>query len=127
MSGLLQASAHSAICEAGDLSPCPECGTPFLPRKSGQLFCTPEHRDGWNNRTTVRGRVLTGLAIVARITRNGTRISHGGTSHDLVYATRASRDEDRLIRRWIAEDRAAGRMEWPEYMRRRYAAGFEPT
>lgn len=98
---------------------CPECLQRFPRRHPGQLFCTTVHRDAWNNRATVRGRVLTPLAIVERVTRGGSR----GDTHT---GKRARQQKDALIQRWIEEDRAAGRMTWPDYMARRYAIGFDP-
>ena len=93
---------------------------PFVAAQDGQLFCSPEHRIAWNNRATVRGRVITPLAIVARVTRNGTR-------NAAPFSDQGSRDLDKLIRRYVAEDRDAGRMPWPQYLARRYAAGFDPV
>ncbi|WP_109808389.1 hypothetical protein [Sphingosinithalassobacter portus] len=95
---------------------------PFEPNRANQLFCTPAHNTAWNNRATTRGRVLTPLSIVARITRNGTR----GTSEARKAGREASNHHNTLIQRYRDEYRAAGRMEWPEYMRRRFAAGFDP-
>lgn len=95
---------------------CAECGAPA---RSGGLFCPTAHNSAWNNRQTVRGRVLTPLAIVARVTREGTR-------GDRATGLQASHEARTLIQRWIDEDRAAGRMAWPEYQRRRYRAGFDP-
>lgn len=91
----------------------------FVPVQGGQLFCTAAHRDTWNNRSTVRGRVMTPLAMVARITR-------GGSRGDRATGRRARADMERLIQRWRDQDADAGRMAWPEYLRRRYAAGFDP-
>lgn len=98
---------------------CPECLTGFQRRHPGQLFCTPAHRDQWNNRAAVRGRVLTPLAIVTRATR-------GGSRGDTDTGRKARQHHDRLIQRWIEEDRAAGRMDWPSYLRLRYGVGFDP-
>jgi hypothetical protein len=102
--------------------PCPECLTPFKPRMAGTLFCCPAHRDAWNNRQTVRGRVLVPLDMVARVTRGGTR----GSAEDRETGKRAARDHHRLTQRFRDEDRAAGRMAFPEYLRRRYDAGYDP-
>lgn len=114
----LQATA-AISCTTDTRLPCPECLTPFVRRHPKQLFCTVEHRDAWNNRATVRGRVLTPLAIVARVTRNGTR-------NDRETGARAASEQATLIQRWRDEDRAAGRMDHPEYLARRYRAGFDP-
>lgn len=98
---------------------CPECLAPFERRHPGQLFCTPLHRDTWNNRASIRGRVLTPLAIVARVTREGSR-------GDRKTGKRAASEANALIQRWRDEDQAAGRMPHPEYLAQRYRAGFDP-
>jgi hypothetical protein len=102
--------------------PCPECRKLFEPRVPNQLFCCREHNVAWNNRATARGRVLTPLSIVARVTRNGTR----GTEEARKAGREASNHHNALIQRYRDEDRAAGRMEWPEYMVRRLRIGFDP-
>ncbi len=102
--------------------PCPECMKPFEPKVPNQLFCCPAHNAAWNNRATARGRVLTPLSIVARITRNGTR----GTEEARRVGREASNAHNALIQRYRDEDRAAGRMEWAEYMLRRLRTGFDP-
>ncbi len=116
MSAVLHAPPETPV---GRERPCPECMAPFVPAQPGQLFCTVEHRAAWNNRATVRGRVLTPLAIVARITRNGTR-------GDRNTGATASHHANALIQRWRDEDRVAGRMSWSDYLARRYRAGFDP-
>ena len=117
---LVQRSPETGPTAGVGLSgPCPECLASFAPAHPLQLFCSPAHRDAWNNRYTVRGRVLTPLAIVARLTRDGTR-------GDKQTGRRAAVEQAILIQRWRDDDRAAGRMEWPEYLRRRYAIGFDP-
>ena len=102
--------------------PCPECGKLFEPKVRNQLFCTPAHNTAWNNRATARGRVLTPLSMVASITRNGTR----GTPEAREAGRAAARNQHFLTQRWRDEDRKAGRMEWPEYLSRRIAIGFDP-
>lgn len=121
MKSLLQAPAETpvSITPAVPRHQCPECLASFRKTHPGQLFCTPAHRDAWNNRATVRGRVLTALAMVERATR-------GGTRGDKATGKRARQQKDQLIQRWIEEDRKAGRMAWPEYLARRYAVGFDP-
>ena len=101
---------------------CPECKPAvraFVRRHPGQLFCTTAHRDAWNDRAAKRGKVLAPLAIVARLTRNGTRL-------DRETGARAASDQHSLITRWRDEDAAAGRMSHTEYLARRYRAGFDP-
>jgi hypothetical protein len=101
------------------LPACPECLQSFVPAQTSQLFCTPAHRNAWNNRAAVRARVLLPFAITARITREGTR-------GDRDTGREAANHRNTLIRRWVDEDKEAGRMPWPDYLRRRYAAGFDP-
>jgi hypothetical protein len=102
--------------------PCPECLTLFKPRQAGTLFCCPAHRDAWNNRQTVRGRVLVPLDMVSRLTRGGTR----GTPEKRAIGKRAASDHHKLTQRYRDEDRAAGRMDFVEYLGRRYEEGFDP-
>jgi hypothetical protein len=103
-------------------SVCPECQQRFARTHPLQIFCTPRHRDRWNNRAAVRGRVLTPLQMVARITRNGTR----GSAADREAGKRASSQLNYLINRYRDEDAQAQRMAWPAYMALRYATGFDP-
>lgn len=98
---------------------CPECLQPFHRKHPGQLFCTTTHRDDWNNRAAVRGRVLAPLSMVAHLTRSGTRI-------DPEIGKRAAAEMRALITRWRDEDRKAGRMDHPAYLRLRYRVGFDP-
>ena len=101
---------------------CPECGKPFEPKVVGQLFCEPEHNTDWNNRQTKRGRVLTPLVIAAVATRNG----RSGSAEEREAGKRACREQNRLIQRYRAEDRAAGRMDWRAFNALRFKLGFEP-
>lgn len=103
--------------------PCPECMALFEPGVVNQLFCCPEHNAAWNNRATKRGRVLTPLSMVARITRNGTR----GSPEDRRAGREASNAHNKLIQKYRDEDRKAGRMPWPEYLSRRIKHGFDPA
>ena len=116
MSAVLHAPSETAV---GRECPCPECMALFVPTQPGQLFCSGAHRAAWNNRATVRGRVLTPLAIVARLTRNGTR-------GDRQTGQSAGHHANTLILRWRDEDREAGRMPWEDYLARRYRLGFDP-
>lgn len=101
---------------------CPECRKPFEPKVANQLFCCPEHKRAWNNRALTRGGVLTAYAIAAEITRNGSR----GTPARREAGRHAARKKAQLIQRYRDEDRAAGRMEWPDYMILRIELGFDP-
>lgn len=106
--------------------PCPECMKLFEPKVANQLFCQPDHNNAWTNRATKRGRVLTPLSIVARVTRDGTR----GTPEEREAGRSAAKQQRALIQRYRDEDRAAndgrGRMKWPEFHARRLALGFDP-
>lgn len=129
MSALVQpspqtpATAPSAMTAPATRSRCPECQTPLgRLRSPNQLFCSIAHRDRWNNRTAARGKILTPLAIVDRMTRSGTR----GNEEAKAVGREAASHAAILIQRWRDEDAAAGRMGWPEYLQRRYAVGFDP-
>lgn len=100
---------------------CPECMKLFEPKVANQLFCEPKHNAAWNNRATARGRVLTPLSIVARITRNGTQ----GKPEAREAGRRASNRHNQLIRQYRDDDRAAGRMEWTDYMILRIRFGLD--
>jgi hypothetical protein len=101
---------------------CPECAELYVPRQRQQLFCSVAHRDVFNARIAARGKILTPLAMVARVTRDGSR----GAQAERGLGKRASAEASILMQRWRDEDRAANRMAWPEYLARRYAAGFDP-
>lgn len=124
MEPVLDASPPSRRRIAREQQPCPECGAAFSPRDPGQLFCSLKHRRAWNNRWLKRGGVVAPLLAVARATRNGTR---GRDVDARTYGAKAGRDADTLLRRYRAEDEAAGRMSWEEWLHRRYAAGFDPV
>ena len=100
---------------------CPECRKPFEPNRANQLFCSSQHNADWNNRATARGRVLTPFSIVARVTRDGTR----GSPEDREIGRKASSRHRALIQEYRDEDRAAGRMEWAEYMKHRFRLGLD--
>lgn len=110
-----------AAAKPADLSGqyvCPECLTPFRPRVLRQLFCCAEHKRDWHHRSTKRGAVLFSLEMAARETRDGTR-------GDKDTGKRASWQGNLLKQQWRDEDRAAGRMSQVDYMRRRFALGFD--
>ncbi len=110
---------------ADDTQPvCPECQQRYTRSHPNQLFCSTPHRDSWNNRAAVRGRVLTPLQMVARITRNGTR----GSPAERATGRQASSQLNYLIARYRDEDAKAKppRMAWPAYLALRYASGFDP-
>ncbi|TZG26474.1 hypothetical protein [Sphingomonas montanisoli] len=65
----------------------------------------------FQDRLRIRGRQLAPLAMADRITRNG-------RSRDAEIGKEARLSSQRLIARWIEEDRAAGRMMMDDYVRR---------
>lgn len=101
---------------------CPECLCRFSRKHPLQLFCTVAHRDAWNARANVRSRKTFPLEMVARLTRNGTR----GREEDRDVGRDASSDLAYLVNRFRDEDVRHGRMPWPQYLRLRYAIGFDP-
>lgn len=107
-----------ASAPINDFYICPECQTAFAPKMWRSLFCCEAHRVAWHNRATVRGRVLTPLAMASYLTRHGTR-------GDRATGKRAVTSQHQLIQRWRDEDRKAGRMSQVEYVRRRIKLGFE--
>lgn len=116
---VLHAAAESvAERPATFRAPCPECGASFARTAPRQMFCSPAHKATFHNRQTVRGRVLTPLSIADRITR-------GGSRGDKVTGRAARGDAQKLMDRWAADDREAGRMNMTEYVRRRKALGYE--
>ncbi|WP_233420084.1 hypothetical protein [Sphingomonas paucimobilis] len=98
---------------------CPECMAHFKPQDQRQLFCSTEHRVAWNNRATVRGRVLTCYSMAARQTRDGTR-------GDRDTGKRAAQISHDLMQRYRDEDREAGRMDAVSFAALRFRHGFEP-
>ncbi len=104
--------ASTAKAPAGSSRPaCAECMAPFRSPQPGQLFCCPAHRIAFQDRWRVRGRQLAPLATADRITR-------GGTARDKEIGKKARLSCQRLMARWIAEDRDAGRMAMDDYVRR---------
>lgn len=99
---------------------CPECGKLFEPNRRNQLFCSAQHKAAWENRATVRGKVLAPLAFAARATRNGTQ----GPQDLREIGRRASNAQNRLIREWRDEDHAAGRMDATTFLRQRVKHGL---
>ncbi|UAK24212.1 hypothetical protein [Sphingomonas nostoxanthinifaciens] len=96
---------------------CPECGERFPRVHPFQIFCNRGHGRAWEARNRHRGAQLYPFAVVARMTR-------GGTRGDRVTGARAHQDADQLINRWRDEDADAGRMGLPEYLSIRYQLGF---
>lgn len=84
-----------------------------------QLFCCDKHRAAWRARDTKRGRQVFAVAMVARITRDGSR-------GDKEAGKQAASEYRELLQRWKQEDAEAGRMPWVQYLKRRKAIGFDP-
>ena len=101
---------------------CPECGQHWDRVHPNQLFCSTACRTVFNRRCATRGRSLLPFAMVARITRDGTR----GHAEAKSTGKRASGDANQLLQRWRDEDAGAGRMNWIDFLAARYRAGFEP-
>jgi hypothetical protein len=104
---------------------CPECPAlpnypaPFFTAKHPrQIFCCGKHKREWEDRTRRRGSQLYTFAVTARLTR-------GGTRGDKTTGAKAHADADQLMQRWRDEDSAAGRMSATDYLRLRYALGFD--
>lgn len=93
---------------------CPECMNPVAAIQPGQIFCCPAHRSAFQNRQRIRGRQLVPFAMADRITRSGT----AGTDEAREAGKQARAVTQRLIARWTAEDKAAGRMPMVDYVRR---------
>ena len=101
---------------------CAECGATAPQRAANQLHCSAACRDRWNARIAARGKVAVPLLLVARLTRDGTR----GDDADQRLGRTAASQLRHLLRRWKDEDAAAGRLDWRTFLRRRYAAGYDP-
>lgn len=83
---------------------CCECGTEFVTSHRGKEFCCEAHRVAFANRCAARGKVLIPLAMGWRNKRGGKGI--GAT---------AMQEMVRLLDRFAAEDREAGRQNVAHY------------
>lgn len=90
---------------------CAECLGPVTSVQPGALFCSQTCRNDFQDRMRVRGRQLVPLELAVMVTRHGRR-------GDKDAGVRAARSAQRLKRRWIEEDRNAGRMPMDQYIRR---------
>ncbi len=97
---------------------CPECAVAFVSVHPNQMFCSTAHRKAFLNRQTVRGAVLAPLQMAARISR-------GGTRNDIETGKKARQRAEQAITRWVAEDRAAGRMSMIDYVALCFRKGFD--
>lgn len=93
---------------------CPECMRRVTAIQPGQIFCSQQHRAAFQNRHRIRGRQLVPFAMADRVTRSGT----AGTPDAREAGKQARAVTQRLIARWVAEDKAAGRMSMVDYVRR---------
>ena len=96
---------------------CPECGQPFSPVHTRQLFCSRPHYRAFHKRAEYRGGVLAPMMMAARITR-------GGSRGDKTTGAKARRNAEQLMDRWACEDREAGRMSMVDYMQARMKIGY---
>lgn len=93
---------------------CCECRAPLASVQPGALFCSPVHRTAYQQRMRVRGRQLAPYAMADRLTRSGT----AGPEADRETGKTARAVTQRLIAKWAAEDKAAGRVSAVDYVRR---------
>lgn len=78
---------------------CPECGVTFTPGASRQAFCTVAHKVNFHRVMENRGRVLLPLALAWQ----------AGNRKGEEHAAWARGQKDGLLRRWVQEDKRAGR------------------
>lgn len=78
---------------------CPECGASFAPTNGRQVFCTVPHKQAFWRLMAARGQLMLPLSLSWQA---GNR---KGESH----AAWARSQQDGLLRRWVREDREAGR------------------
>lgn len=90
---------------------CVNCPAPVTGSQPGKLFCTPACQRDFHKRWRDRGRQLAPFAVADRLTR-------GGSTGDTETGKTARAVMQRLIARFTAEDKAAGRMPMPAYVRR---------
>ena len=80
---------------------CAECSAPVTAKHPDAAFCGPRCRQAWHRRQASRGQVLTPVAMTWRGARN--------RKGDAEVGKDAMREMCRLMDRWAAEDREAGR------------------
>ena len=80
---------------------CGECGSPFIPKRHDQAFCSPQCRFADHNRAMQRGREAY-RALYHWVLGNGR-----GQRGSLIGTVSG------LARKWVAEDREAGRLPPP--------------
>ena len=77
---------------------CPECGALVTPR-GRQVFCTVEHKRAFHRLMANRGQLLLPLALAWQ----------AGNRKGEAHAAWARNQKDGLLRRWVQDDKAAGR------------------
>ena len=78
---------------------CPECGASFAPRNGRQRFCCEAHKRAFHKLMAHRGQVLLPLGLAGQ----------AGSRKGDPQSAWARGQHDALLRRWVREDRAAGR------------------
>lgn len=91
---------------------CAECNQSFQAANPKRLFCCPEHKLAFHNRCAARGKVLIPLAMAWR----GKRGAAGLPSS-------AFKEMCRMLDRFAAEDREAGRMRMDTYVEQGFRQG----
>jgi hypothetical protein len=98
----------------GKSARCAECCAALAGSQPGQMFCGPKHRNAFQDRMRQRGRQLVPYAMADRLTRSGT----AGDPEDREAGKASRAVTQRLIAKWAAEDKAAGRLPMTAYVRR---------
>lgn len=93
---------------------CPECAVSFQGHKDSR-FCSDRCKNTFHNRSAKRGKV----AIPLLLAWLGGSRAKGDTAR--AYARRQVEELSQL---WLAEDKAAGRMPAPEFVRHKQAMGW---
>lgn len=78
---------------------CPECGVTFIPGSGRQVFCTVDHKRAFHRLMAGRGQIMLPLSLAWQ----------AGNRRGEDHAAWARSQQDGLLRRWVREDRAAGR------------------
>lgn len=78
---------------------CPECGASFVRMNGRQMFCSIPHRVAFHRLMANRGQIMLPLALAWQ----------AGNRKGEDHAAWARNQKDGLLRRWVQEDKAAGR------------------
>lgn len=88
---------------------CRECGIPLEGKRSGAVFCSPEHRKAFNNRRMVRGAELYDLIMAQNYERELRKPE--ALMSVISNLARAYRDSDKTLRQgrksWDARETLA--------------------